>query len=558
MEETLILRIQADDAELTVGDLKQGIKDINKELLNVEKGSAKYNELVHTLGRARGEFMDIKEEANAFNPERRAAAFAQVGTSLASGFQLATGAMALMGVESEDTQKMLLKVQAATAMAQGVQSVGDLGKAFKLLSVIIMANPIMTIAAVIGAAAVAIGVFTSEEEKAVEVQKDLNAELEKTASLMKGFGREALSTDEVIGRLESNIKKSAVTTDELEKAMSDLKAQQKGITEENQAYIGTQEEKFSNEQEFNEWAKVAAQQQRDDIQKNIDLINAEIAARGAQADMDKKQRELIESQKKLKAEQFSFEQEALKSEAEGEKQILADVTESIKADTEERAAAKESLAKREAAAEKNLTVDTLADIDKRTAADIEAKAKRDAIMAASFSGASNILNALSNLQNVKLQADLQAAGSNEKKKHQLMVAAAKKQKKMQIALATIDMARAIAAANTLVPPASYIAMAAAAITGGIQIAAIAKVPLPEEGGGGEGGGGSPSTPTPSAIPAPEQKLHGQGTGTNTDQNQNFTGFEGQNQPAIKTYVVESEMTDTQAKIRRIKDAATFP
>ena len=52
--------------------------------------------------------------------------------------------------------------------------------------------------------------------------------------------------------------------------MSDLKAQQKGITEENQAYIGTQEEKFSNEQEFNEWAKVAAQQQRDDIQKNID------------------------------------------------------------------------------------------------------------------------------------------------------------------------------------------------------------------------------------------------------------------------------------------------
>lgn len=443
-------------------------------------------------------------------------------------------------------------------MAQGVQSVGDLGKAFKLLSVIIMANPIMTIAAVIGAAAVAIGVFTSEEEKAVEVQKDLNAELEKTASLMKGFGREALSTDEVIGRLESNIKKSAVTTDELEKAMSDLKAQQKGITEENQAYIGTQEEKFSNEQEFNEWAKVAAQQQRDDIQKNIDLINAEIAARGAQADMDKKQRELIESQKKLKAEQFSFEQEALKSEAEGEKQILADVTESIKADTEERAAAKESLAKREAAAEKNLTVDTLADIDKRTAADIEAKAKRDAIMAASFSGASNILNALSNLQNVKLQADLQAAGSNEKKKHQLMVAAAKKQKKMQIALATIDMARAIAAANTLVPPASYIAMAAAAITGGIQIAAIAKVPLPEEGGGGEGGGGSPSTPTPSAIPAPEQKLHGQGTGTNTDQNQNFTGFEGQNQPAIKTYVVESEMTDTQAKIRRIKDAATFP
>src|SRR3990167_2110779 len=238
LDETLILKIQADDAELTVGDLKKGIKDLNKEILSVEKGSAKYNELVHTLGKARGEFMDIREEANAFNPERRAAAFAQVGSSLAGGFQLATGAMALMGMESQDTQKMLLKVQAATALAQGIQSIGDLGKAFNILKVIIMANPIMTIATVITTAAAAIFAFTREEEQTVEVQKKLNEELEKTVGLMKGLGREALTTDEVIGRLETGIKKSAITTEELERALGDLVLQQKKVTEENQFYLG--------------------------------------------------------------------------------------------------------------------------------------------------------------------------------------------------------------------------------------------------------------------------------------------------------------------------------
>src|SRR3990167_1344649 len=184
LDETLILRIQADDAELTVGDLKQGIKDLNKEILSVEKGSEKYNQLVHTLGKARGEFRDIKEEAIAYNPEKRAAAFAQVGTSLAGGFQLATGAMAMMGVESQETQKMLLKVQAATAMAQGVQSIGELGKAFNILKVIIMANPIMTIAVIATTAAAAFFAFGEDVKMAGEKAAEAAEEQEKLAEAM--------------------------------------------------------------------------------------------------------------------------------------------------------------------------------------------------------------------------------------------------------------------------------------------------------------------------------------------------------------------------------------
>jgi len=46
--------------------------------------------------------------------------------ALASGFELAQGAAALFGSESEDLQKALLKVQAATAVANGVQQIAAL------------------------------------------------------------------------------------------------------------------------------------------------------------------------------------------------------------------------------------------------------------------------------------------------------------------------------------------------------------------------------------------------------------------------------------------------
>lgn len=557
LDETLILRIQADDAELTVGDLKQGIKDLNKEILNVEKGSSRYNELVQTLGKARGEFMDIKEEANAFNPERRAAAFAQVGASLAGGFQLATGAMALLGTESQDVEKALLKVQAATALAQGVQSVGDLGKAFNVLKLIIMANPIMTIATVIAAAAVAIYGFAQNTEDAEAKQKKLNEELEKTVSLMKGLGREALTTDEVVGRIVSGQKASAITTAELAAAMSDLKKKQSEVTSENQVYIATTEDKITNEKEFAEFAAKAAADERADIQKTIDLIQAEVDKRDEDGKLAAKRND---DKKKILADFLDFERQSLESEVSDEKAVRATVTESIKYEAEQQAQIKESQKQRESDAEKRLTTDTLSEIEKRKQAEAEAAAQKKAVETELFNFASSVGNALINLQNIKLQNDLKAAGTNEKLKEKLIIDAAKKHKKLQIAMATIDMARAISAANTLVPPANIIAMIAAAATGALQIAAIAKTPLPDAGGGDSGV--IPTAPplppfNPSGNSQPQQQqFQGQGTGTIQNDNQ-FQGFQGEG-GQIKAYVVESEITESQTKIKKIKDSATFP
>jgi hypothetical protein len=54
---------------------------------------------------------------------------------VASGFQIAQGAMASFGIESEDVQEQLLKVQAAMAITDGIVGLKEASKSFKALGV---------------------------------------------------------------------------------------------------------------------------------------------------------------------------------------------------------------------------------------------------------------------------------------------------------------------------------------------------------------------------------------------------------------------------------------
>lgn len=65
-----------------------------------------------------------------FDPGKRFENIASAVSGIASGFQAVTGAIALFGTESEDVEKALLKVQAASAFAEGLNSIKGLGDAF--------------------------------------------------------------------------------------------------------------------------------------------------------------------------------------------------------------------------------------------------------------------------------------------------------------------------------------------------------------------------------------------------------------------------------------------
>jgi hypothetical protein len=59
---------------------------------------------------------------DAFNPDAKFKALSASLNGVAGGFSAVTGAMGLLGAESEDVQRLMLKVQSAMALSQGLQA----------------------------------------------------------------------------------------------------------------------------------------------------------------------------------------------------------------------------------------------------------------------------------------------------------------------------------------------------------------------------------------------------------------------------------------------------
>jgi hypothetical protein len=199
-EEILItLKVDTTESAKSLKQLRQEYKDQLKELEGLTVGTKEYIDALSRIGGIKDEIGDLNQTINAFNPEGKIQAFGNVVGGLASGIQGAVGAMALFGVESEETQKMLLKVQAASAFAEGIKGVIGLGDAFGNLKLVLgqtaigqklvtagqwlwnaamNANPIGLIIMGITALVGAFALLSSAQETAAEKQARLN-ELEK-------------------------------------------------------------------------------------------------------------------------------------------------------------------------------------------------------------------------------------------------------------------------------------------------------------------------------------------------------------------------------------------
>lgn len=138
------LQLDSKQAETSVKSFKSQLKDANQELVrsttlfgDTSKEAAiaakKVAELKDRMG-------DAKALADGFNPDRKFQAFGNAVKGVAGGFSALTGTMALFGVEGEEVQKTLLKVQAAMAISDGVNNVLELKDTFKQLGAVIQAS----------------------------------------------------------------------------------------------------------------------------------------------------------------------------------------------------------------------------------------------------------------------------------------------------------------------------------------------------------------------------------------------------------------------------------
>lgn len=192
------LNVDSSGAERSVGSLKSQLRAAQAEVAalsdkfgatSVEAANAarKAAEIADAIG-------DAKRLTDAFNPDAKFTALTRSFGGVLNGFQAFEGALGTLGVESEDLQRQLLKVQSAMALSQGLQGLMEAKDDFKILGSVIKNTVVSAfttlrgaiISTGIGALVVAVGYLVNEylemseaENKAAEEQKKLNEQLKK-------------------------------------------------------------------------------------------------------------------------------------------------------------------------------------------------------------------------------------------------------------------------------------------------------------------------------------------------------------------------------------------
>ena len=126
------LRTQLREATANVALMADKFGATSKEAINAAKRAA---DLKDRIG-------DAKALTDAFNPDAKFKAVASSLAGVAGGFSALQGAMALFGNENKDVEQALLKVNAAMALSQGLQAVGESVDSFRQLGAVIKSTTV--------------------------------------------------------------------------------------------------------------------------------------------------------------------------------------------------------------------------------------------------------------------------------------------------------------------------------------------------------------------------------------------------------------------------------
>jgi len=115
-------------------ELKEAIQELARLQNTANASSKEIAQAAKRAGELKDRMQDARATVDAFNPDAKFKAFGQTVVGIAGAFTAVQGAWALVGVESEDVQKTLLKVQGALALSEGLNRVLELKDAFTNLS----------------------------------------------------------------------------------------------------------------------------------------------------------------------------------------------------------------------------------------------------------------------------------------------------------------------------------------------------------------------------------------------------------------------------------------
>ena len=180
------------------------LRGLKQELAALETagkdGTAAFNELLIAAAKLEDQIGDTRDRVRILASDTfKFDAAVGATQALASGFEIAQGAAALFGSESEDLQRALLKVQAATAVANGVQQIAALVTQESAVKTALLTGAQAAYATVVGAstgalklfrlalAGTGIGVLVLAIGELISYFNDLQSQSTKTQTVFERF-----------------------------------------------------------------------------------------------------------------------------------------------------------------------------------------------------------------------------------------------------------------------------------------------------------------------------------------------------------------------------------
>jgi hypothetical protein len=364
MAEKIIIEteIKNDQPIGQVKNLKQQIKELKQQQSEAAQAFGAGSKEVVQLSKELAELKALQDELNRTtraydpNPLNRGAVAIK---AVASGFQAAQGAAALFGSESEDVQKALLKVQGAMAFSGGIRDMMDLTKSFNLFSGKSIPGVLKglfsvrgaIIATGVGALVVAVGMLMANWEALTDTFTKSFPGLAKIGEFFKnwkqqlaGFVAGAIEGFKVVGEIVTKFFKA-----DFQGAIDAAKGAGSRVAE---AFNKGYEEKDKEIQEENALKRLNREldlleaQGVDVRRKKIELLRREQAALDKQSDeWFQKQIEIERIRTALRNEETEKRTKAEKEAREKELKNYYEWTQKIKKDEEARVKREKELAK---------------------------------------------------------------------------------------------------------------------------------------------------------------------------------------------------------------------
>ena len=597
------VKVDSKNAEKSVGSIKSRLKEARTELTNAIENFGEFSQEAANAAKnvegLKGTIDDASRLVAAFDGDRKFQAFGQSISAVASGFSAAQGAIGLFGTESKEVEQALLKVNSAMALSQGVNGVLEGVKSFKDLGLVIKSTTVFqkASAAATTIAATAQKLFTKSVDESSKGFKNLRGAIIATGIgalvvlvglLIENFDSVKKVIEKLIGPLKNITdffgklinsftdfigltSEASREADKLKKATENNNKAFENQIEIMQAQGATSKEirAIKNqmyEDELNNLRKVLALQgtlSKEEADRFKELKQQQAVLRAEQGKEDKdaadaaaaKRREAANKaaaeataeRKRLKAIKDAEDAKALEDERKRIEDFnakrIADTRAFVKAERQE---VDDVLEKTAEASTERLVARVSTQIAARTKNSEDEKQKADDKIALDNALAANQIE-----NDQKRVASIQAVSNALGVASDIIGKETAAGKALAVAQALINTylgaSEVIKAKSTLPEPygtIAKIASVAAIIATGIKtVKAITSVKVPGRGSSG-GGASIPSTPiTPPVAPQAETTRLEQGQ---INQIGNAAG---------RAFVVESDITNNQEKIRRLNRQA---